>query len=179
MPFPFKKIANRLKQVDPARTKTKDRGAALEDVVEWTFCSLPGLRVLKRDFLDRAGSSEIDLLLYNDVRYTPVPFLSEHPLIECKNWDAPVDSKTVRDFLGKLRSCRLKVGILVAANGVTGDADDQTAAEDCLRQAFDSEGTKVIVMKRCDIEAFRSTEGFLEFLQDRYGDAILRSTRIA
>jgi hypothetical protein len=178
MPYPHSKIAKRLAEGDVAKT-TKAKGAALEDVVSWTFCSLPGLRVLKRDFKDAAGASEIDLLLYNDPRSTPVPFLSEYLVIECKNWTVPVNSATVRDFIGKLHTCRLKVGILVAASGVTGDANDQTAANDSIRQAFDADGIKIIVIKRADLEGFRSREAFLRFVQERYGEVILRSSSIA
>jgi hypothetical protein len=178
MPYPYKRIAKRLAEGDVAKT-TLAKGAALEDVVSWTFCALPGLRVLKRDFKDAAGGSEIDLLLYNDPRTTPIPFLSEYLMIECKNWKAPVDSATVRDFIGKLRASRLKVGILVAASGVTGDAHDQTASNDSIRLAFDAEGIRIIVIKRKEIEGFRSLEAFLQFIQERYGEVILRSFSIA
>ena len=178
MALPFRKIAKRLAAGDAAGT-TVEKGAALEDVVSWTFCSLPGLRILKRDFIDRAGGAEIDLLLYNDPRSTPVGFLSEFPMIECKNWNNAVNSATVRDFVAKLRACRLTVGILVAANGITGDEDDQTAANDTIRQAFDADGIRIIVIKRSEIEGFRSKESFIEFLQERYGEVILRSFSIA
>jgi Restriction endonuclease len=178
MPFPYKKIAKRLAQGDSAKT-TKGKGSALEDIVSWTFCSLPGVRVLKRNFVDAAGASEIDLLLYNDARLTPAAFLSEFPIIECKNWSEPVDSKTVRDFIGKVRAAHLTVGILVAANGVTGNANDRKAANDQIRLAFDADAIKIIVIARSDIQGLRSREGFLEFLQDRYGDVILRSFCIA
>jgi len=178
MPFPYKKIAKRLAEGD-ATDKTEVQGAALEDVVSWTFCSLPGVRVLKHDFIDAAGSSEIDLLLYNDPRSSPVPFLSEYLMIECKNWKAPVNSATVRDFIGKVRKSRLEVGILVAASGVTGDANDQTAANDDIKQVFDADGIRILVIKRADLERFRSLEAFLQFLQERYADVILRSFSIA
>ncbi len=158
---------------------TEAKGAALEDVVNWVFCSLPGLRVLRHDFTDAAGSSEIDLLLMNDRRFTPVPFLSDYVLVECKNWVTRVNSATVRDFIGKLRTFHLNVGILVAANGVTGDAADQKAANDTIRQVFDAEDMKIVVIKRSDIEAFRSQEQIVEFLQERFGAVILRSSSIA
>ncbi len=135
MPLPYKKIAERFADGDRAKT-TKGKGNALEDIVKWTFCSLPGIRVLKRNFVDTAGAAEIDLLLYNDPRLSPVPFLSEYPIIECKNWIVPVDSATVRDFIGKVRTAHLEVGILVAANGVTGDDSDRTAAIDVIRHAL-------------------------------------------
>ncbi len=175
MPFPYKKIAARLKQGDAATT-TKGKGDALEDVVSWIFCAMPGIKVLKRNFADSAGSAEIDLLLYNDPRQTPVQFLTEFPMVECKNWQATVDSVTVRAFIDKLRSARLKVGVLVAANGVTGDADDRTAAKNVIDRAFDRDGIALIVITRTEIESFRSNDDVLTFLQDRVGDAIMQST---
>jgi hypothetical protein len=177
MPFPYRKIARRLAEGDVALT-TEAKGAALEDVVNWIFCSLPGLRVLRHDFTDARGSSEIDLLLMNDRRFTPVPFLSDYVLVECKNWAKRVNSATVRDFIGKLRTSHLDVGILVAANGVTGDAADRTAPNDTIRQVFDREDMKIIVIKRSDLEAFRSQEQIVVFLQQRFAAAILRSSSI-
>ncbi|HEX4322181.1 MAG TPA: restriction endonuclease [Acidobacteriaceae bacterium] len=175
MPFPYRKIAARLKEGDAATT-TKAKGDALEDVVSWVFCAMPGIKVLKRNFVDTAGSSEIDLLLYNDPGQTPVRFLTEFPMVECKNWQAPVDSVTVRAFIDKLRSARLKVGILVAANGVTGDAGERTAAKNVIDRAFDRDGIALIVITRAELESFRSKEDVLAFLQDRFGDAIMQST---
>ncbi len=54
MPFPYRKIAKRLLEGDNA-TVTNEIGAALEDVVAWTLCALPGVRVLHRDFVNRAN----------------------------------------------------------------------------------------------------------------------------
>jgi hypothetical protein len=67
----------------------------------------------------------------------------------------------------------------VAASGVTGDTNDQTAANDSIRQAFDADEIKIIVIKRADLEGFRSREAFLQFVQERYGEVILRSFSIA
>lgn len=175
MHFPYKKIAARLKAGDTATT-TKARGDALEDVVSWIFCTMPGIKVLKRNFVDSSGSAEIDLLLYNDPRQTPVQFLTEFPMVECKNWKAPVDSMTVRTFIDKLRSARLRVGILVAANGITGDAAERTSAKNVIDRAFDKDGTVLIVITRTELESFRSKDDVLTLLQDRFGDAIMQST---
>ena len=178
MPFPHTKIAKRLKEGDAATT-AKGKGEALEDVVEWIFCTLPGIRVLKRNIVDNAVTTEVDLLLYNDPKQTPVQFLSEFPMIECKNWAVPVDAATVRDFVGKLREARLKVGILVATSGVTGNPTERTSAVRVITRAFESDGITVHVITRSDIEKFRSKEAVLELLQDRFGDAIMRSTVLA
>ena len=178
MPFPHRKIANRLKQGDGAAV-TEEIGAALEDVVDWTLCSLPGIRVLNRDFVNRANSAEIDLFLFNNPRLSPIEFMPQYLIVECKNWQAPVNSATVRDFIAKVRSTRLEVGILVAANGVTGDPQEQTAANDEIRAAFDRDGTKILVLTRAEIEAFRSTDDIVILFEEKFGKACLRSTTIA
>ena len=178
MPFPYRKISQALTNGDAAAS-TAQRGAALEDVVTLTLCSVPGLRVLKRNFTDAQGSAEIDLVLYNDSRATIVPFLTEYIIVECKNWQVPVNSATVRDFIGKLRSCKRKVGILIAANGVTHDENDIKHAEDTIRQAFDAEEIILLVMTREHIESFRSTDEVVALLRDKFGDAILRSFKIS
>lgn len=178
MPFPYRKIARRLVEGDNTIV-TEEIGAALEDVVSWTLCSLPGVRVLHRDFVNRANSTEIDLFLFNNPRLSPIEFLPQFLIVECKNWRNPVNSATVRDFIAKVRSARQDVGILVAANGVTGDAADQTAANDDIRLAFDQDGIKILVLSRTEIESFRSLQEVVLLLEEKYGKACLRSTSIA
>ena len=63
------------------------------------------------------------------VRYRfagPYPLVAS--IIECKNWSNPVGSMEVSWFITKIRDRGLDFGVLVAANGVTGDARDKTAA---------------------------------------------------
>ncbi len=177
MPFPYRKIAKRLLEGDNA-TVTNEIGAALEDVVAWTLCALPGVRVLHRDFVNRANSTEIDLFIFNNKRLSPIEFLPPFLIVECKNWRQSVNSATVRDFITKVRSARQEVGILVAASGVTGDAADQTAANDDIRLAFDQDGTKILVLTRSEIEQFRSFCEIVFLLEEKYGKACLRSTTI-
>jgi hypothetical protein len=43
-------------------------------------------------------------------------------------------------------------------DGVTGDPQEQTAANDEIRAAFDRDGTKILVLTRAEIEAFRSND---------------------
>jgi hypothetical protein len=178
MAFPHRKIAARLHQGDAA-TVTEEVGAALEDVVAWTLCSLPGIRILQRDFTNRGNSMELDLFLFNKHGQSPLDFLPSFLIVECKNWTAPVGSATVRDFIGKLHSTHQEVGILVAANGVTGDAADQTSANDVIREAFDRDNIKLIVLTREDIEALRSHRDIVLLLEQKYGRACLRSTSVA
>jgi hypothetical protein len=177
MPFPFRKIARRLVEGDNTDV-TEEIGAALEDVVGWTLCALPGVRILHRDFVNRMGSAELDLFLFNSPRESPIEFLPQFLVVECKNWRVNVNSATVRDFVGKVRSTKQKVGILVAANGVTGDPEEQTRANDVIREAYDAEEIKILVLTRTEIEAFRSEDDVVRLFEEKYGKACLRSTTI-
>ncbi|WP_347093289.1 hypothetical protein [Sphingomonas parapaucimobilis] len=164
-------IADRLTAGDLGNTAVK--GEALETVVAETFCQLDGVGLIKRNILDDAGSMEIDILLYNQRHPAGLPFLPNHLMIECKNWASRVDTATLTVFTGKLRRCRLDVGILVAANGITGDREDRTRAHALLRSAFDRDGLKVLVLTRDEIQALRDTDQFGIMMRDKYGDCIM------
>jgi hypothetical protein len=159
-------IARRLAEGDAASV-AEEKGAALEDVVVWSFCKVPGVSLMGRDTTNRAGSSEIDIVLYNRGDRLGLQFLPPWLLFECKNWAARVDSSTVEVFLGKVRSRRLDVGILVAANGITGDRTQLTAANDIIRGAFDRDNIKLLVVTRADLEAFRVVDDVVELMKEK------------
>jgi hypothetical protein len=167
----YQDIARRLTEGDAASV-AEEKGAALEDVVVWSFCEVPGVSLMERDRTNRAGSSEIDILLYNQGDRLGLPFLPPVLLFECKNWTARVDSSTVEAFLGKVRSCRLELGVLVAANGVTGDRNHLTAANDIIRRAFDRDNIKLLVVTRADLEAFRVVDDVVELMKKKFAALI-------
>ncbi|MBY5545989.1 hypothetical protein HFO61_03890 [Rhizobium leguminosarum] len=53
--------------------------------------------------------------------------VNKYLVVECKNWQALVDTATVRAFTSKLRFMGMKFGRLVAANRVTGSQVEVTA----------------------------------------------------
>jgi len=170
--FSQRHIARRLAEGDAAGT-TEEKGAALEDVVLRSFCRLPGIGFLRRDQTNDAGSSEIDILLYNERHLAGLPFLPDYLIFECKNWAAPVDSVTVSDFVTKVRNSRLGLGILVAANGITGDQQQRTAANDVIRRAFDRDNIKLLVITRVEMEALRSTADIVTLVRNKFADLIM------
>lgn len=149
-------IVKRLAEGDAASV-AKEKGAALEDAIVAAF-ALPGVEVIGRDVLNIAGSCEIDIVLYNDKDPAGLRPLPHFVLIESKNRSDPVDCSAVEVFLAKIRKRHLRFGILVAAQGVTGDPDRLTAARDIIRQAFLSEEIMLIVMTRAELEALHSVE---------------------
>jgi hypothetical protein len=173
--FSHKAIARRLSEGDAAPT-TEEKGAALEDVVISSFCKVRGIGFLRRDQVNNAGSSEIDILLFNQRHPLGLPFLSDYLIFECKNWVAAVDSTTVTSFVAKVRAARLELGVLVAANGITGDAQQRTAANDIIRQVFDRDNIKILVITRAEIESFRSIADVIALMRDKFGALIMGFT---
>lgn len=164
-------IAARLADGDNGNAAQK--GSALEAVVAETLCQLQGVGVIKRNVVDNSGSLEIDILLYNQRHPDGLPFLPNHLIVECKNWQAPVGAATLTVFTGKLHKFRVDFGILVAANGITGNATDRTAAHAHLASAYDRDGLTVIVLNREELEALRNTDDLGNLIRDKYGDSIM------
>jgi hypothetical protein len=71
---------------------------------------------------------EIDIAVANERKARWMQLLPPVFLVECKNWDAKVDSGAVSKFGAKLRYRRIDTGILVAANGITGDSNELSSA---------------------------------------------------
>jgi len=157
---------------------TAEKGIALESVVTETFCKMEGVGIIRVNAIDDAGSSEIDILLYNLRHPQGLPFLSDNIMIECKNWRAPVGAAVVRVFSSKLHACRLDFGILVAANGVTGDEQDRTAAFAHIRSEFDRTGLKILIVTRAELEALRETDDLALLLRMKFGACIMGLAQI-
>ena len=94
-------------------------------------------------------------------------------MFECKNWAAPVDSAAVTGFIAKVRAARLELGVLVAANGITGDPQQRTAANDIVRHAFDRDNIKLLVVTRTEIESFRSVADVIMLMREKFGGLIM------
>jgi hypothetical protein len=150
------------------------KGAALENVVEQTMCLIDGVGLIDRNVEDRPGSLEIDLVLYNhQTKGTGLPFLPPVFIVECKNWAAAVDTATLRAFTSKVHRMKLKFGLLVAANGITGNADEVTAAHAHLRDTFNRDDEIILVITRAELCAVASTEELGALLRKKYGRFIM------
>lgn len=153
---------------------TDQKGKALEDVVEQTLCLIDGVGLIHRNVEDLPGSLEIDLILYNhQVKGTGLPFLPPLLIVECKNWASPVNTATLRAFTSKIHRMKLKFGLLVAANGITGDAADITAAHAHLRDVFNRDDEIILVITRAELCDATSTEDLGVLLRQKYGRFIM------
>jgi hypothetical protein len=65
-------------------------------------------------------------------------------------------------------------GLLIASNGITGDADDLNAAQQHLHNALIGDNIKIIVVDRTELCSIASTEALMAMLQQKIARLILR-----
>ena len=151
----------------PAPT-TREKGQRLEQLAIWLLPHLPGFRVRMTDFFSADYAQEIDVLVWNEQMQGGFPSFGERIIVECKNWERPVDSSDVAWFYWKMRLGGVREGILIAANGVTGEAQRRRAAQGILTAAnADDPAKKIFVVTLAEIAALTSHTDLRELLIDK------------
>lgn len=151
------------------------KGRALEDLICYLFEKIPGISVTRRNTLNQFQSEEIDVAFWNKPHPKGLYFLQNIILVECKNWSRPLGSAEVSWFDTKLRRRAQPFGILVAANGITGNAVDKTAAHDVIRAAL-AEGRQFVVITRREIEGLTLSSKFVELIQSKLCELAVSGT---
>lgn len=150
------------------------KGRALEDLVCYLFGCVPGITITKRNIHNTFNSEEIDIAFWNE-KNSDLDFLTRIILIECKNWSKSVGSEEVSWFDTKLRSRGLAFGILIAANGITGDPLDTTSGHRIVAQAL-SEGRQIVILTRREIELLRNTGDLVTLIQHKLCELVVSGT---
>jgi Restriction endonuclease len=151
----------------PAPT-TREKGQRLEQLAIWLLPHLPGFRVRIVDFFSADHAQEIDLLIWNEQMQGGFPSFGEKIIVECKNWERPVDSSDIAWFYWKMRLGGVREGILIAANGVTGEMKRRRAAQGILTAAnADDPARKIFVVTLSEIAGLTSYTELRELLIDK------------
>jgi hypothetical protein len=158
---------------DPANS-THVRGRAFEDVLEHVFTSVPGCDV-QRNSLNRFASEEVDLSVMNFRDQDGLRALPEIFLVECKNWSSAVDAATVNEFASKIRHRGCTLGVLVAANGVTGNPYERTAAYQSAALAL-VEHTRILLLTTTDLSTLTCSKDIVTILHRRLLDLVAAGT---
>ena len=161
---------------DAAET-VQDKGRILEDLVCTMFESVPGIKLTERNEVTAFNAEEIDIGVWNDQYKRGFEFLPNVILIECKNWSNPIGSQEVASFVTRLRNRGLRFGILVAANGVTGDQVMLTEAHATISGAL-REGIQVIVITREEIEQLTSVGALITLLKRKMLRLAVKATSL-
>ncbi len=154
---------------------TAEKGRALEDLICYLFEKIPGISVTRRNTLNQFQSEEIDVAFWNRPNPNGLYFLQNIILVECKNWSQPLGSAEVSWFDTKLRRRAQPFGILVAANGITGNAAEKTAAHDVISAAL-TEGRQFVVITRQEIEGLTLSVQLVGLIQAKLCELAVSGT---
>lgn len=141
------------------------KGKAYEVLLAYLFSCVPGC-IVECGITNIFGTEQVDIAVGNVGSEVGLYLLPRVFLVECKDWDQPVDSKTVGYFLNILAGRSVEVGILVAANGITGDLSDITYAH-ALGLTAAPRGIKLIVITTEEIAGLSAVAEFVDLLHRR------------
>lgn len=158
-------------------TTTNAKGKALEDLIAAIFQRIPGIEQVQRNVLNSFATEEIDLAVGNAGHRNGLAAFPDVILVECKNWSSAVGSQEVSYFVSRLRQRGCMCGILIAMNGVTGDAQDLTAAKFEIATAL-KDKVRVIVLKRQELETLRSPSDIVDLLKRKTLELIAAGTTL-
>jgi hypothetical protein len=133
------------------------KGKALEDLACYLFSQVPGVSITERNPLNTFATEEIAIALWNEQDPAGLKSFNAVILVECKFWSRPVGSEQVAWFLKKIENRGLDFGLLLAMNGVTGDAHGRGQAHYEIAMALPKK-IRLIVITRAEIEALSTTE---------------------
>jgi hypothetical protein len=153
--FPISRtyLSSLIQHLQRAR-KNAEKGRFLEDLAGYLFLLISGATP-QRNVLDKARASEYDLVVFNH----PVAgnglstrFGSSY-LVECKNWNRPVDVAVVGYFLHRMRLTHCRFGVIFSRNGITQRERADAYADSLIRRSFHEDGSTCIVVTLEDIKA--------------------------
>jgi hypothetical protein len=147
-----------------AATTANAKGRLYQEAAEIVFSGLHGVEVVSSNATNAFHSEEIDVGLYVGDVPRGFPLTELLVLVEVKNWDRPLDSQGVEWFVSKLRQRSLKEGLLIAANGVTGDPTQLTSAHDVIQAAL-REGICILVITDDDLRQLRTSADVEELIK--------------
>lgn len=142
------------------------KGKLYEELVSYLFEAVPGC-ITERNLTNIFRAEQIDLAVGNAQRDDGLWLLPNVILVECKHWGSPVDSSTVGYFMNILAGRGIELGVLVAANGITGDHNDLTNAH-ALGLHGSPRKIKIVVITTEDIASLQSVGDFVKLLHRRY-----------
>ncbi len=154
---------------------TREKGNAFEDLLEYVIGKTPGITVARRNVLNAANSEEIDIAFFNEQRQSGFFFLPNFILAECKNWSAVLGSEEVNWFDTKLKNRGMSFGILFAANGISGDPANRTAARDVISNSL-REGRDIVVITQDDVLGLSDTNALCELIKLKICDLKVSGT---
>lgn len=143
------------------------KGKAFEDLACYLLDAIPGVRVTARNEVNTFATEEIDVVCKNDNDPKGLGGLIDFFLVECKGWKEAVTSEQVAWFLTKIRHRGLSFGILIAANGITGEPEHLSRANFLVSAELAAFKIRMVIVTREEIEKLASGEDFANLIIQR------------
>lgn len=163
-----------LARIDAA-LDANNKGRALEDFICYLFPFVPGVEIAERNALNAFHTEEVDVALWNARNPRGLYFLPNLLLVECKNWSHACGSQEVSYFVNRLRQRGCDHGILFAANGITGAAEDLTRAHFEIATAL-AAGIRVLVLTPADIGNLTNSDELVTLLKRKLCQLVVSGT---
>jgi hypothetical protein len=136
------------------------KGKAFEDLACYLLNAVPGIKITARNAHNTFATEEIDVAAMNENHPAGLGGLVDFFLVECKGWKDAVNSEQVSWFLTKIRHRGVRFGILIAANGITGEPEHLSRANFLVGVEMATFGIKMVIITREEIETLTSGEDF-------------------
>lgn len=153
---------------------TTERGTAFQELFRYLLDKVPGIRT-RPNTIDPFQSEEVDIAVANTGQADGLAVLANLFLVESKNWDVPVGAPEVSVFINKLTNRSVELGILVAANGITGDRNTLRAAQHVVAMS-QVRGIRVLVVTLDELCGVRTVQQLIDLLTDKMLDLIASTT---
>ncbi len=140
------------------------KGKAFEELACYLVNGIPGVRVTARNTLNSFATEEIDIACMCQNDPAGLGTLADFFLVECKGWRDAVNSEQVSWFLTKVRHRGVRFGILIAANGITGEPEHLSRAHFLVSTELATFGIRMVIVDREEIEKLASGEDFAKLI---------------
>lgn len=147
---------------DPPTNAAK--GRAFEELACYLLGGVPGVTITARNETNTFATEEIDIACRSENDPDGLGSLADFFLVECKGWKDAVNSEQVSWFLTKIRHRGVRFGILIAANGITGEPEHLSRANFLVGVEMATFGIKMVVVTRDEIERLASGEEFARLI---------------
>jgi len=132
-----------LKKARNPTTKKQEKGDDLEYLLAYLFATEMGFEVLGPT---RSPDSQNDVLVRNRHDDKAILSLGDYLIIECKNWEKPASASVVREFASRLRTAKVKTGVLASKMGITGAKRRSGGARDTIGKEYLHDSTAILVL---------------------------------
>jgi len=143
------------------------KGKAFEDLACYLVNGIPGISVTARNEMNTFATEEIDVACKNENDPAGLGALVDFFLVECKGWTDAVNSEQVSWFLTKIRHRGMRFGVLIAANGITGEPEHLSRANFLVAVEMALFGIKMVIVTREEIDKLASGEDFAKMIIEK------------